>query len=220
MIALERGADELGVGVGHGNIDVQPVGLHDVRQQARVVAGRDEAAFGADLAARQARDRRTNLRVRQIELGRAQLGARGRHGCFGAFESRERRVTIAHAREISLVERQHAVSLAARLPQTGLLDAERGLRTRNLGAERIGIDAEQHLAGFDVRAFIVAALEQNSGHARTHLDLTHAFELGGILEHELQRARIYFHDTDLDGRRRRHRGRLIPAGGDQDDRRQ
>jgi hypothetical protein len=80
--------------------------------------------------------------------------------------------------------------------------------------------AAQHLARRDARAFVVASLEQNPGHARTHLDLTHAFELRRVLEHERQRAGRDVDDADLDGRRRRHRRRLAIATGDQDRRRQ
>ena len=100
VVGRKRRAHEVRIGVGDREIDVQTIRLDDVSQQARLAAGGDEAAFGTHLAARQAGDRRANVRVRQLELGRAQRGLRGGHGGLGALERRERRVAIAHAREL------------------------------------------------------------------------------------------------------------------------
>ena len=125
-VGRKRGAHEVGIGVGDGEIDVQTIRLHDVRQQARIAAGRDEAAFGTHLAARQPGDRRANLRVRQLELGRAQRGTRRRRRRPRRSRTpRARYRDRARSRASALVKRQDAVALAARLTEVGFLDAER-----------------------------------------------------------------------------------------------
>src|SRR5947208_943308 len=48
-----RGSHELRVAFGQRDVDVEPIGLDEVGEQARVVAGRHEAAFGAHLATRE-----------------------------------------------------------------------------------------------------------------------------------------------------------------------
>ena len=65
---------------GNANFDVEPVRLHDVGEQARVVAGGHEAALGADLAAREPRDRRAHVRVGKIELRAFERRLGRRHG--------------------------------------------------------------------------------------------------------------------------------------------
>ena len=137
-----------------------------------------------------------------------------------ALERRERRIAIAQARELLLVERQDSVALAARLAEIRLLHASAARARAACGAKRLGIDAEQQVAGLDARAFVVAALEQDARHARAHLDLAHAFQLRRVLEHERQRARLDVDDAHLDGRERRRRRGRPAARGEHERRRQ
>src|SRR5437763_583128 len=59
-----RGAHELRAALGQRDVDLEPIGLDEAGEQARVVAGRHEAAFGAHLATREAGDRRAHVGVR------------------------------------------------------------------------------------------------------------------------------------------------------------
>jgi hypothetical protein len=95
------------------------------------------------------------------------------------------------------------------LTEARFLHVDLGAGARHCCAERIRIDAEQHVAGLDALTLVVAALEQDARHARTDLDFADPFELSRILEHQRQRSRRDVDDADLDRRRRRHRGRLV-----------
>ncbi len=89
------------------------------------------------------------------------------------------------------------VALATRLLQIRLLDAE--LRSRTLGfrAKRRWIDAEEQVAGFDGLSFVVAALEQDAGHACADLDFADTAQLRRVLERERQVARLHLERVDL-----------------------
>ena len=128
----------------------KPIRLNDVGEQARVVARRDEAAFGTHFAARQPVDRGSDLGVRQSRARRCatRRGSGDRGLC--TFERRERRVAVAQARELLIVERHDAIAFAARLAEIRFLHGHLGAHARDGGAERLGVDAEQHVAGRDV----------------------------------------------------------------------
>ena len=135
---------------------------------------------------------------------------------LGDSYTRHRLVTLPLAHGLLLEQRQDAVALATRLLELSARHVGFRARLRRGGTERIGVDAEQHVALAYGAALLVAALEQDAAHAGTHLDLPRARCAPGVFELERQRAVRHLGDGDLLRRWRHLRGRVVAAGTERD----
>jgi hypothetical protein len=103
--------------------------------------------------------------------------------------------------------------LAAREPRDRRADlryerSSSAVRNAARAAATAASDPEQQLAGLDMRALVVEALEQDARDARAYFDFAHPAKLRRILEVERQCARLDHDDSHFDGRRRECRRRL------------
>ena len=150
------------------------------RRQERVV-GRDEAALGLRGTARQAGDRRDDVRVAQVQLDFAELRLGGAHVGRGELGVRRRVVGFLLTDRLALGERLEPRGFAIGLRLLRLRPRDLGLGSRRLRLQRLGIDDEQALPLFHGGALLEELLLEDAGDARAHLDflragrLTHVF---------------------------------------------
>ena len=193
---------------GTANSHVQPVGLHDVREQARIAARGDEAAFGAHFAAREAGDRRAHVGVREIQLRAfaAPLAAAATEASALSYGG-DGGVPVAHADELLFVQRHDAIAIARRPAAEFACCTPRSARARAASAcERRGVDAEEQVVAFTREPSRYGRFSRMpKTRARTSTSRTPR-KLRRVLERELHRTGPYLDRTDLrrwEGRRRR-----------------
>jgi len=124
----------------------------------------------------------------------------------------------AGAKTFFVATLDEGLALRELLPRALLRQGRPGLR--NGKHERCTIDAEERLSRRDLRAFVVQALLENAGDARSDLDLARAFRLADGFEHQRHALQRHALDGDRErgccGRRRlRVAGAVaLPAAGD------
>ncbi len=190
-------------------IRVHRIGLVDGRQQRRV--GGHDATEAYQRPAHDTVDRRTNLRVPEVQRG-------GRHRRLGGLYlgmrrviGRDRGVELSLAERVDFRERARPREIADRLRLGCVRLREQRLRLGERRSVGLRIDLEQGLPALDRRAFECHLAREDSADLRSNLDGIRRLELRGVFLR--QRGRLRPHRQRRDGLRRRRSGRFAATGG-------
>ena len=177
----DRAADlqHFGSGLRKGYVDRR--NLLDPRHQ-RAFGLRDERAFGHCGTPRASGDRRAHGGVAQLERCRFQLGLDLRDIGIRLARGGLCGVEFLAADGVFLDQRAIALHYGIGIGRRGLRTFEAGLRLRVAGAQFGRIDAEQWLSLSDIGAFLIQALLDDAGDARTHFGDADRFHPAGQFE--------------------------------------
>ena len=193
-----------------GDVHVHRIDLlHDGQRRGSALA--DQRAFRHQRTADAAADGRGHRRIRQVDLGRLQVGTG--HVDVGSRLAlgRDGVVIVQLADGAGLHQRRVAGHLLGGQLLGRLGAHQRSLGTVVGGAQRGRVDLEQHLAGLHVTAFLEEALLQDAG--GTGADLGHArrFDPARQVLGQADGRDLGLDHADGQGRRRAAAGRLLLA---------
>ncbi|HSS26480.1 MAG TPA: hypothetical protein VLL50_00860 [Usitatibacter sp.] len=169
-----------------GEREAHPDGIHlgERGEQARIRVRGDEAPLGALRAPGDARDRRRDFRIGEVELGFLQLGLRSRDGSRGGASRRDRGVVVALRDGLLLREGLEALGVGLGQVAFHALLLQRRFRPVHRELERGGVDQEEELARLDGSALFVGALLDDAGHPRADLHVARALGLADRLQRD------------------------------------
>jgi len=169
------------VALGRREVDVDRIGLHDLGEHGVLPRLADQVADVHLRAADAARDRRRDVRVGELELGRAHGGLRRRDLGAAAIALGAPLIELRAGEHVLVGELLRARELALRHVRRRLRTRERALRLGERHLEGARVDAEEHLARGDGVAVLEELLLQVAAHARADCDAIHRLDVADVL---------------------------------------
>ena len=198
-------------------VDVDGIDLLDGCHQRRL-AHLHVSTLGDLRYASATADGRDHVGIAEIDLRRVDRGPARSDIGFRLSCRRHRVVVVLLAHRIAFNKRLEALDLSIQRNNVGLRFLQRSLGAVERGHVGRGIDLVEALAGLDVGAFLVVALEHDAVDARAHLRDQVCVRSPGKLDRHRHGRSVHGDDADL---RRLSCGRRLrfAAGGENDYRR-